>query len=78
LGRTGKMFAFEHGDVTPTSSPWPRASRASYLPLGAVGVSRQDRRHFRKNVFWGGLTYNSHPLGLATAEAVIDVMRTRA
>ena len=30
--------------------------------------------HFRENVFWGGLTYNSHALSLATAEAVIDVM----
>ena len=30
--------------------------------------------YFRENVFWGGLTYNSHALALRTAEAVIDVM----
>jgi taurine--2-oxoglutarate transaminase len=30
--------------------------------------------YFRKNTFWGGLTYNSHPLGLATALANLDVL----
>ena len=29
--------------------------------------------HFRDNVFYGGLTYNSHPLGCATALATIAV-----
>jgi taurine--2-oxoglutarate transaminase len=30
--------------------------------------------HFDDNVFWGGLTYNTHPMGVATALATIDVM----
>jgi taurine--2-oxoglutarate transaminase len=30
--------------------------------------------HFRDNVFYGGLTYNSHPLACATALATIAVM----
>ena len=45
-----------------------------YIPLGAMGVSDPIAQHFQDNVFWGGLTYNSHALALATAEAVIDVM----
>jgi taurine--2-oxoglutarate transaminase len=39
-----------------------------------VGVSDPIAAHFQEHTFWGGLTYNSHPLGLATAEAVIEVM----
>jgi len=47
---------------------------SSYAPLGAVGLRDEIADHFRENTFWGGLTYNSHPVGLATALAVIDVM----
>jgi taurine--2-oxoglutarate transaminase len=42
--------------------------------VGAMGMRDKIADHFRKNVFWGGLTYNSHPVGLATAEAVLRVM----
>jgi taurine--2-oxoglutarate transaminase len=48
---------------------------SAYFPLGAVGMNDRIAQHFRKNVFWGGLTYNSHPLGLATACAVIKVVQ---
>ena len=34
----------------------------------------QSQRIFVRTSFWGGLTYNAHCLGLATAEAVIEVM----
>ena len=29
---------------------------------------------FDENMFWGGLTYNTHPLGVAAAIAAIDVL----
>ena len=47
---------------------------SAYAPLGAMGVSDAIAEHFRSNVFWGGLTYNSHALSLAVAEAVIDIL----
>src|SRR5882672_12856091 len=75
MGRTGKMLAFEHGDIVPDLVTLAKGLTSSYFPLGALGVSDRIADHFRKNTFWGGLTYNSHPLGLATAEAVINVMR---
>jgi taurine---2-oxoglutarate transaminase len=74
MGRTGKMLAYEHGDIVPDIVTLAKGLTSSYFPLGAMGVSDAIAEHFRKNVFWGGLTYNSHPLGLATAEAVIQVM----
>lgn len=74
LGRTGKMFAFEYGDIVPDIVTMAKGLTSSYIPLGAMGVSDRIAEHFRKNVFWGGLTYNSHPLALRTAEAVLQVM----
>jgi len=75
LGRTGKMFAFEHGGIVPDILTMAKGLTSSYLPLGAMGLSRPIADHFRKNVFWGGLTYNSHPMCLAAAEAAIGVLR---
>jgi taurine---2-oxoglutarate transaminase len=75
FGRTGKMFAFEHGGILPDIVTMAKGLTSSYAPLGAVGLRDPIAGHFRKNVFWGGLTYNSHPLGLAAAEAAIGVLR---
>jgi taurine--2-oxoglutarate transaminase len=75
MGRTGKMFAFQHGDIVPDIVTLAKGLTSSYVPLGAMGVRDPIAEHFRKNVFPGGLTYNSHPLALATCEAVIQVMQ---
>lgn len=74
FGRTGKMFAFEHDGIVPDIVTLAKGLTSSYVPLGAMGVSDPIADHFRENVFWGGLTYNSHAFALATAEAVIDVI----
>jgi taurine--2-oxoglutarate transaminase len=39
-----------------------------------MGLSDRIANHFRENVFYGGLTYNAHPMCLAAADAVIDVI----
>ena len=75
FGRTGKMFAFEHGDIVPDILTMAKGLTSSYVPLGAMGVRDKIADHFRENVFWGGLTYNSHAFALSTAEAVINVIR---
>ncbi len=74
MGRTGKLYAFEHFDIVPDMVTMAKGLTSSYVPLGALGVSDEIRDYFHKNVFWGGLTYNSHPYCLAVAEAVLDVM----
>jgi taurine--2-oxoglutarate transaminase len=75
MGRTGKLFAFEHGEILPDIVTMAKGLTSSYVPLGAMGLRDRIADHFRKNVFPGGLTYNSHPLALATCEAVLQVMR---
>jgi len=73
-GRTGKLFAFEHGGIVPDIVTMAKGLTSSYVPLGAVGVSDRIADHFRENVFWGGLTYNSHPFALTVALAAVDVL----
>ena len=74
FGRTGKMFGFEHGGIVPDIVTMAKGLTSSYIPLGAMGVSDKIADHFRENVFWGGLTYNSHAFSLATADAVLDAI----
>jgi len=74
FGRTGKMFAFEHGDIVPDLVTMAKGMTSSYIPLGAVGMRDSIAQHFDENVFWGGLTYNSHALSMATGLAVLEVM----
>lgn len=74
FGRTGKLFAFEHFGIVPDIVTMAKGLSSSYVPLGAMAVSDPIANHFRKNVFWGGLTYNAHPYALAVALANIDVM----
>ena len=75
FGRTGKMFSFEHGGIVPDMVTMAKGLTSSYAPLGCVALSDPIADHFRENVFWGGLTYNSHPMSLAVAEAAIGVIR---
>ncbi len=75
FGRTGKMFAFEHGGIVPDIVTMAKGLTSSYLPLGAVGVRSDIADYFQDNVFWGGLTYNSHALCCAAAIASIEVLQ---
>jgi taurine--2-oxoglutarate transaminase len=74
FGRTGKMFSFEHGDIIPDIVTMAKGLTCGYMPLGAVGLRDPIAHHFQENVFWGGLTYNSHALACSTALAVLDVL----
>ena len=75
LGRTGAWFAVDHWNVVPDMITMAKGLTSAYLPLGAVAVSGRIKAHFDKNVFYGGLTYNAHPMSLAAAEACLQVLR---
>ena len=73
FGRTGEWFAVNHWHVVPDLMTMAKGLTSAYVPLGAVGMRRAIADHFSDKVFYGGLTYNSHPLGCATALATIAV-----
>jgi taurine--2-oxoglutarate transaminase len=72
FGRTGRWFAVDHWDVVPDLITLAKGLTSSYVPLGAVGMRPDIAAYFEKNVFYGGLTYNSHPLGCAAALGTIQ------
>src|SRR5215813_11617550 len=69
FGRTGEWFAVNHWKVVPDLITMAKGLTSSYLPLGAVGMRTHIAQHFQDKVFYGGLTYNSHPMGCAAALA---------
>jgi taurine--2-oxoglutarate transaminase len=73
FGRTGEWFAVNHWGVVPDIVTMAKGLTSSYVPLGAVGIRPEVYRYFDEHVYWGGLTYNSHPLALAAALATIRV-----
>jgi taurine--2-oxoglutarate transaminase len=73
FGRTGKWFAVEHWNVVPDLICMAKGLTSSYLPLGAVGMRHHIAQFFQDKVFYGGLTYNSHPMSCAAALATIAV-----
>jgi taurine--2-oxoglutarate transaminase len=73
FGRTGEWFAVDHWKVVPDILTMAKGLTSAYVALGAVGVRRKIADHFKDKVYYGGLTYNSHPLGCAAALATIAV-----
>jgi len=73
FGRTGEWFAINHWNVVPDILTMAKGLTSAYVPLGAVGMRRAIADQFKDKVFYGGLTYNSHPLACAAALATIQV-----
>jgi taurine--2-oxoglutarate transaminase len=73
FGRTGEWFSVDHWRVVPDLITMAKGLTSAYVPLGAVGMRRRIADHFTDKVFFGGLTYNSHPLACATALATLQV-----
>jgi taurine---2-oxoglutarate transaminase len=74
FGRTGAWFSVDHWEVVPDLMSTAKGLTSSYLPLGALAISPDIAAFFDEHVFFGGLTYNSHPLALAAALAAIQVI----
>ena len=72
FGRTGAWFAVDHWKVVPDMITMAKGLTSSAVPLGAVGMRPRVYEHFERTAFWGGLTYNSHPLGCAAALGAIQ------
>ena len=73
FGRTGRWFAVDHWDVVPDLMTMAKGLTSSYLPLGAVAMRDHIAEALDSRMFYGGLTYSSHPVSLAAALATIEV-----
>lgn len=74
VGRTGAWFAVDHWGVVPDMITMAKGLTSAYLPLGAVAISDRHAKHLDDRVYYGGLTYNAHPMCLAAAEACLQVL----
>jgi len=74
FGRTGKWFAVDNWEVVPDLMTMAKGLTSAYAPLGAVAMREEIAEYFNDRVFYGGLTYNSHPISMTAAIATIKVM----
>ena len=73
FGRTGRWFAVDNWDTVPDLMTMAKGLTSSYLPLGAVAMRHAIAEAFESKMFYGGLTYSSHPVSLAASLATIGV-----
>ncbi|MBP6068747.1 MAG: aminotransferase class III-fold pyridoxal phosphate-dependent enzyme [Anaerolineaceae bacterium] len=74
FGRTGKWFAFQNWDIVPDIVTMAKGVTSGYAPLGAVAMKSEIADSFNDKMYFGGLTYNGHPVSLAAALANIEVI----
>ena len=76
MGRTGKMFAFEHSGVIPDILTLGKALGGG-MPIGALVSSKANLHEFTYNPMLGHITtFGGHPVVTAAANAFLDVMQT--
>jgi adenosylmethionine-8-amino-7-oxononanoate aminotransferase len=78
FGRTGRMFACEHEDVTPDLMCVGKGITGGYLPLAATLTSERIYDAFlgppdERRTFPHGHTYTGNPLACAAAIAALEV-----
>ena len=78
FGRTGKMFACEHEDVSPDLMCVAKGITGGYLPLAATFATQQLFDAFlgepaEGKTFYHGHTYTGNPLACAAALASLDL-----
>ena len=78
LGKTGKMFACEHEDVSPDLMALSKGITGGYLPLAATLTADEVYQAFlgeyhEFKTFFHGHTYTGNPLACAAALANLEV-----
>ncbi len=75
FGRTGKMFAVEHWNVTPDIMTMSKAIVSGYLPFGAVAISDDIWNTLKGQFFAPGSSESGNPICCAVASKVLDIYR---
>jgi ornithine--oxo-acid transaminase len=73
LGRTGKMFAFQHENVQPNVIVVGKALSGGFYPVSAVMANDEVMGVFSPGDH--GSTYGGNPLGCAVAITALDVLK---
>ena len=78
MGRTGRMFACQHEEVTPDLLCLAKGITGGYLPLAATLATDEIWNAFlgdyaESKTFFHGHTYGGNPLGAAVAIASLDL-----
>jgi len=78
FGRTGKMFACDHEDVTPDILCLAKSLTGGYLPLAATLTTKRIFDGFlfdykEQKTFFHGHTYTGNPLACAAALANLKI-----
>ncbi|MEE9514742.1 MAG: adenosylmethionine--8-amino-7-oxononanoate transaminase, partial [Candidatus Brocadiales bacterium] len=76
FGRTGRMFACEHEDVSPDIMCLSKGINGGYMPLAATLATDRIYEAFLGDsgrTFYHGHTYTGHPLGCAAAIASLEL-----
>lgn len=75
MGRTGKLFAFEHFDIVPDILTVAKAFGGG-LPIGAFVASREMMKKFTFDPMLGHITtFGGNPVCCASALATLDVIQ---
>jgi ornithine--oxo-acid transaminase len=72
LGRTGKLFAFEHEGIRPDAVTIGKALSGGLYPVSAFLARREVMDVFTPGIH--GSTYGGNPLACAVASAALDVL----
>jgi acetylornithine/succinyldiaminopimelate/putrescine aminotransferase len=74
MGRTGKLFAFEHFSVVPDVLTLGKALGGG-MPIGALVSSQEFLNQFTSHPMLGHITtFGGHPVVCAAAAATLDVL----
>lgn len=78
FGRTGKLFACEHEDVSPDLLCLAKGLTGGYLPMAATLATTELWQAFlgpyhESKTFFHGHTYGGNPLGAAVALANLEI-----
>ena len=76
IGRTGKMFAFEHFGIVPDILTLGKALGGG-MPIGALVASNKHLKSFTSDPMLGHITtFGGHPVVCAAADACLEVMES--